>query len=67
MTAPKTRTGIEVIEFFEERSSIREYCGGMARNYAELEAIKETCAKYGRWWRSVIDQHLEDRKRADAT
>ena len=56
----KTRKGIEVAEWFEERAAIIEHCGdGVDRNEAEAIALLETCQRYGNGWREVLIKQFQ--------
>lgn len=41
---------VRVVEEHEERSSIREYLGGLPREEAEVAAVEDTCAVLGVPW-----------------
>ncbi len=45
------KSPLDVLEFWLERSSVREYCGGLSRDKAEAEAIVDV----RRWfWRGSV-------------
>ena len=52
----------ELIEMFEEKSAIYEFCGGQSRIHAESLALREIAPKYGSEAAKAVYAHLQNRR-----
>ena len=52
----------ELIEMFEEKSAIYEFCGGQSRIHAESLALREVSPKYGIEAAKAVYAHLQNRR-----
>ena len=54
----------ELIEMFEEKSAIYEFCGGQSRIHAESLALREVAPKYGTDAAKAVYAHMHARRTA---
>ena len=52
----------ELIEMFEEKSAIYEFCGGQSRIHAESLALREIAPKYGSESAKAVYAYLHNRR-----
>lgn len=53
----------DVVEFFDERAAIKEFCGNVPRLNAESAALREVAERYGKDAAKMVQRHRENNQK----